>query len=182
MEDLISKILFRIGDDPSREGLVDTPKRVRKSWDFLFSGYSKKVSDVITTFKNEDEHSQIILISNIEFYSTCEHHMIPFFGKAHVAYIPDKLIIGASKPARILEIYARRLQNQERLGMQVVDALMKHIKPHAAACVLEAQHLCMMARGIEKQNSSLITSSLRGTFLQDSLARSELFQLIKLNK
>ncbi len=172
-------LLRDIGENPNREGLVNTPKRVGKMNDFLFSGYNKSISDVITVFRNTEKYSQIILVANIEFYSMCEHHMLPFYGKAHIAYIPKDCLIGVSKLARILEIFTRRLQIQERIGYQVVNALLNYLNPEAAACIIEAKHLCMMMRGIQKQNSIMITSELAGSFLNSVEARSELLQLIQ---
>jgi len=181
MKELVKSIISGIGDNPLRAGLEETPERVVRSWQYLFSGYSKNVGDVVKVFPrpNPESPGQIILLKDIEFYSTCEHHMLPFFGKAHVAYIPDTVVIGVSKLARIIEIFSRRLQIQERIGEQVTSSLMLYLKPKAAACVLDAIHLCMAARGVEKQNSRMITSSLKGTFLEDIRAREELMRLIQ---
>jgi len=180
MKNELIKILEFIGEDVTREGLIDTPSRVIKSWGKLYEGYSKKPEDVLTVF-SADGYDQIILLKDIELYSTCEHHMIPFFGKAHIAYLPDPKgkIVGISKLARLLEIYARRLQIQERLGEQVTMALMEHLQPLGAACIIEAQHLCMKARGVEKQNSIMVTSSMKGVFMNNPSAKQELLQLIK---
>lgn len=171
-------MLSAINENPNREGLVDTPKRVIKSWQEIYSGYSKDPKDVLTVFES-DGYDQIVLLKDIEMYSMCEHHMLPFFGKAHVAYIPDGKVIGISKLARLVDIYARRLQIQERIGEQVTNALMEHLKPKAAACIIEAQHLCMLMRGVNKQNSVMVTSSLRGVFLTDPAAKNELMNLIR---
>ncbi|MFA5652426.1 MAG: GTP cyclohydrolase I FolE [Candidatus Paceibacterota bacterium] len=178
-QNIIRQLQF-IGEDVTREGLIDTPSRVIKSWKKLYEGYSKKPEDVLTTF-SADGYDQIILLKDIELYSTCEHHMIPFFGKAHIAYLPDPKgkIVGISKLARLLEIYARRLQIQERLGEQITLALMEHLQPLGAACIIEAQHLCMKARGVEKQNSIMVTSSMKGVFMDNPSAKQELLQLIK---
>lgn len=175
---LIRQILHEIGEDPDREGLQDTPKRVVKSWKELFGGYGKDPKDLLTVFE-AGTYDQIVLLRDIELYSTCEHHMLPFWGKAHVAYIPSKKVIGISKLARLADMYARRLQIQERIGEQVTDALMKHLNPKGAACIIEAKHMCMCARGVGKQNSTMTTSSLRGAFLDEYEARAELFSLIK---
>jgi GTP cyclohydrolase I len=176
-EMLIRKLIRQIGDDPDREGLSLTPKRVMKSWETLFGGYGQNPQDFMTTFK--EPCSEIVLIKDIEFYSTCEHHMLPFIGKAHIAYIPtNDTVIGASKLIRLLEIYTRRLQIQERIGEQVTEALMEHLKPSGAACILEAQHLCMSARGIQKQSSLMVTSSLKGVFMDKLPARNELMTLV----
>lgn len=165
-----------IGDDPLREGLLKTPERVVRSWDELFIGYSKSPADILTTFAG-DGYDQIVLLKDIELYSMCEHHMLPFFGCAHVAYIPDERVIGISKLARLVDIYARRLQIQERIGEQVTDALMKFLKPKAAACIIEATHMCMLARGVGKQNSVMVTSSIKGNF-RNPETKSELMQMI----
>ena len=177
-ERIIYNLLLAIGEDPEREGLKDTPKRIVKSWEELYSGYNKNPKDLLTVF-NAGTYDQIILLKDIEFYSTCEHHMLSFSGKAHVAYLPNKKIIGISKLARLVDIYARRLQIQERIGEQVTTALMKYLKPKGAACVLEAGHLCMKCRGANKQNSIMVTSSLKGVFKEDMKAREELLRLIK---
>jgi len=177
----IIEILNYIGEDINREGLLETPKRVVNSWKELYSGYEKDPKKLLKTF-NSDGYDQIVLLRDIEFYSTCEHHMLPFFGKAHIAYIPNKRVIGISKLARLLDIYARRLQIQERLGQQVIAVLMSELKATGAACIIEATHFCMRSRGIQKQNSIMTTSSLAGVFLEDSTkglaARNELMRLI----
>ncbi len=177
--DNITRIIQYIGDNPNREGLLNTPNRVAKSWNELFSGYCKESKDVITDF-NSNGYDEIILCKDIEFYSTCEHHMLPFTGTAHIAYIPGEKIIGASKMPRLLEIYARRLQIQENLCTQVADSLMNEIGAKAAACIIEAKHLCMSCRGVNKQHSSLVTSCMRGLFLERPSARVELMQLIEM--
>jgi GTP cyclohydrolase I len=172
----VQRILEQIGEDPSREGLRETPERVVRSWKELFAGYSQ---DPVALFKTFEEGAcdEMVLLKDIEFYSTCEHHMLPFYGKAHVAFIPDGRVIGVSKLARLLDVFARRLQIQERIGTQVTDILMEHLKPKGAACILEAQHFCMTSRGVQKQNSVMVTSSLRGAFIKDSSARAELMGL-----
>lgn len=171
--------LAYIGEDPNREGLQQTPKRVLKSWGELYAGYKQDPADIFTVFESEG-YDQIILLKGVEMYSTCEHHMITFSGKAHIAYIPNEKIVGISKLARLLDIYAKRLQIQERIGKQVTDALERYLKPKGSACIIEAKHLCMCARGVEKQNSIMLTSSLTGVFLNDASAKSELLTLIKL--
>ena len=183
IENLIYDLLGEIGEDRERQGLKETPTRVRKAYlNELFIGYSQNPADVFKTFDSET-YDQMVLLKDIEFYSTCEHHMLPFFGKAHIAYIPDKKIIGISKLARLLEVFSRRLQIQERIGEQVTSALMEYLQPIGAACIIEAAHLCMRMRGIGKQNSVMVTSSLKGNFLQKSgsgyAAREELMRLIK---
>lgn len=177
-EDAVIRMIQAIGEDGKREGLKETPARVSKSYEHLFSGYKKDPQEEITTFDNEGVN-QLILLKDIEFYSMCEHHMLPFIGKAHIAYIPDKKIIGISKLARILEIYSRRLQIQERIGMEVTTALMNLLTPKGAACIIEADHLCMRMRGVEKQNSKMVTSSLKGDFMDDNRTRQELMELIR---
>lgn len=175
---IITHQLEYIGENPDREGLLDTPKRIVKMWDEIYSGYQKHPQDILTVF-DADGYDQIILLKNIEMYSTCEHHMVPFFGKAHVAYIPNTKVIGISKLARLVDIYAKRLQIQERIGMQVTQALMEYLQPKGAACIIEACHLCMRMRGVSKQESIMVTSSLKGVFLDKPEARAELMQLIK---
>lgn len=179
----VRMILKHIGENPDRDGLLDTPARVVRSWQELYSGYSKDPKDILKVFQLEDgeAYDQIILLKGIEVYSMCEHHMLPFIGKAHVAYIPGDSgkVVGISKLARILEIYSRRLQIQERLGQQVVNALVSNLNPKAAACVISAKHLCMCARGVGKQHSEMVTSALAGAFLENAQARAELMQLIE---
>jgi len=167
-----------IGEDINREGLIDTPKRIVKMWGEIYAGYKKNPADLFTTFKT-DGYDQIVLLKNIELYSMCEHHNLPFFGKAHVAYIPGNRVVGISKLARLLDIYARRMQIQERIGEQVTNDLMNYLEPRGAACIIEATHMCMRMRGVGKQESTMVTSSLKGVFLSDASARSELMQLIK---
>jgi len=175
----IREILEYIGDDPEREGLQETPDRIVRSWDKLFGGYKRSPEDILTTF-DANGCDELVLLDNIEMYSMCEHHKLPFFGKAHVAYIPDGRVIGVSKLARLLEIYSRRLQIQERIGIQVTNALMEYLQPKAAACIIEARHLCMCARGVQKQNSTMKTSSMEGAFFDKPAAREELLNLIEL--
>lgn len=167
-----------IGEDPDREGLQDTPIRIVNSWKELFKGYKQDPNDILTTF-DKGTYDQIVILKDIELYSMCEHHMIPFFGKAHVAYMPHDKVVGISKLARLVDIFARRLQIQERLGEQVTIALMEILNPLGAACIIEATHMCMRMRGVSKQNSVMVTSSMKGVFLQDASARAELMQLLK---
>ncbi len=160
--------------------MKETPEIVIKSYEKLFGGYAhdlNTIKDLIKVF--ESDCKEMVLLKNIEFYSTCEHHMLPFFGKAHIAYIPNKTVIGISKLARILEVFSRRLQIQEQIGTQVTDALQKLIDPIGAACLLEAQHFCMTSRGVEKQNSIMVTSNLTGSFLTEPMVREEFFNMIK---
>lgn len=176
---LVYGMLGQIGEDPQREGLVDTPKRVVKSWNELFAGYKMDAGKVLGTVFNEQGSNELVICKDIEFFSTCEHHMLPFFGRAHVGYIPaEGKIVGLSKLARVVEVYSRRLQNQERITKQVADAIMTHLKPVGAAVVIEAEHFCMRARGVNKQNSKMVTSCMLGVFMDDKSARTEFLRLI----
>ena len=176
-EDLVAEMIRRLGEDPEREGMLKTPSRVAKSLSFLTKGYSETPDDIIGDALFEDCHRNMVLVKDIEVYSLCEHHMLPFFGKAHVAYIPDGRILGISKLARLVEVYARRFQVQERLTEQVAEAIWDTAKPLGVAVVVEAYHLCMMMRGVQKQNSKTITSAMRGTFLDDPRTRDEFLRL-----
>lgn len=179
MQEEIRKILEYLWEDITREGLVNTPKRVEKAYWKLFEWYSQKPEDIMTVFENESEWiDQIVWLNDIEFYSFCEHHMLPFFGKASVYYIPGEKICGISKLARIVNIFARRLQNQERLTKQIADTIEEILKPKAVAVILEGKHFCMIARWVEKQNSIMKTSDLRWLFRDNWPARAELFNLI----
>ena len=162
-EHTVAKIIEHLGDNPLREGIIDTPKRVVKSWKTLYGGYNQKPQDVLKTTFNVD-YDEMIISKDIEFYSTCEHHMLPFFGKAHIAYIPRANVVGLSKLARLLEIYARRMQIQERLTNQIADGMMQVMNPLGCGVVIEAKHFCMVCRGVQKKNSTMITSALRGIF------------------
>ncbi len=177
-ENLVTRMLEYIGEDPSREGLRETPKRVLKAWEHWFSGYKKNPADIMKVF-HDDTSQEMVMLKDIQMYSTCEHHLAPFIGKAHIAYVPNGKILGASKLARLLDIYARRLQIQERIAQQVVDALEEHLQPLGAACYIEAQHLCISSRGVEKQGSTFVTSALSGCFQTNPAARAELFAMIK---
>ncbi len=179
MEDEIKKILTFIGEDPEREGLLKTPKRVTKSYEFLTSGYKADISKIINGAIFKENTQSMILVRNIEIYSLCEHHLLPFFGKAHVAYIPNGRIIGISKIPRVVDVYARRLQVQERLTDQIAQAIYKILDPLGVGVVIKAKHLCMMMRGVEKQNSELFTSSMLGTFQSNSTTRNEFLDLIR---
>ncbi|HEU4997234.1 MAG TPA: GTP cyclohydrolase I FolE [Gemmatimonadaceae bacterium] len=178
LEALVKRQLELIGEDPSRDGLRDTPKRVARSLRWLTGGYRTCVEDVVGTgiFKAEG-HRNMVMVRDIELYSLCEHHMLPFFGKAHVAYIPNGHLLGLSKVARIVDVYARRLQVQERLTEEIAGALERVLKPTGVGVVVEAYHLCMMMRGVEKQNSRTITSALRGEFRDDPKTREEFLAL-----
>lgn len=174
----IFEILKYIGEDPERDGLKDTPNRVVKSYSELFSGYGKDPKELFTTFQ-DDKYDQMVILKDIELYSMCEHHMLPFYGKAHVAYIPyGGKVIGISKLARLVDLFARRLQIQERIGNQVTAALDEFLAPEGAACVIEASHMCMQMRGVGKQHSVMTTSSLTGVFKKDPAVRQEFMNLI----
>ena len=175
---LISLILKEIGEDTKREGLQGTPARVVRSWNELYSGYKQDPMDLLTTFE-PGTYDQIVLCKDIELFSMCEHHMLPFFGVAHVAYIPKEKVIGISKLARLVDIYARRLQIQERIGEEVTTFLMEHLQPKGAACIIEAVHMCMRMRGVGKQHSKMVTSSMKGEFLTDTTFESKLLMMIK---
>ncbi len=177
----VDTLLRYIGENPEREGLIETPERVIKSYDEIFGGYKMEPSRILKTFRDGSESvDEMVIQRNIHFFSMCEHHMIPFFGVAHVAYVPEKEIVGLSKLARLVEVYARRLQVQERMTTQITQALMTHLKPKGAACVIQATHLCMVQRGIKKHQSDTITSSLEGVF-RSGKTRSEYLNLIGLN-
>uniref|UniRef100_A0A6M3XPD7 GTP cyclohydrolase I n=1 Tax=viral metagenome TaxID=1070528 RepID=A0A6M3XPD7_9ZZZZ len=184
IQENVTRIIEYLGEDPTREGLKGTPLRVVASWKQLFGGYTQNPKDLFKTFAAQG-YDQMVLLRDIEFHSTCEHHMLPFSGKAHVAYIPSKggRVLGVSKLARLVDVFARRLQIQERIGDQVTAAIMENLNPLGAACILEAKHLCMVCRGVQKQNSVMMTSSLKGLFLEDSdngrAARAELMGLVK---
>ncbi len=160
----IYEMIRLIGDNPAREGVAQTPNRVVKSWETIYGGYRQKAKDVLTAQFNSENYDEMVVLKNIEFFSTCEHHMLPFFGKAHVAYIPNGSIVGISKLARLVEVFARRLQIQERLTTQIADSLMDIIMPVGCGVVMEAKHFCMVSRGVNKQNSIMETSTLRGVF------------------
>lgn len=178
MNDLYKDLLTRIGEDPDREGLLDTPERAAKAMEFLTQGYRKNLEDVINdaVFTVDDNH--MIIVRDIELYSLCEHHMLPFFGKCHIGYIPEGKVLGVSKLARIVDLFARRLQIQERLTNQVASSIMDTIAPEGVGVVIEAQHLCMMMRGVEKQNSCMVTSAMLGSFRREPSTRNEFLKLI----
>jgi GTP cyclohydrolase I len=176
-ENILRRQLELIGEDPSREGLLKTPDRVAKSLTWLTRGYQMDVHDVVGDAVFQEAHNSMVMVRDIELYSMCEHHMLPFFGKAHIAYIPDGRIVGLSKLPRIVEIFSRRLQVQERLTEQVATAIEEVLQPIGVGVVIEAYHLCMMMRGVEKQNSKTITSALRGSFRDDAMTRDEFLRL-----
>lgn len=175
----IKSVLTEIGEDPQREGLIKTPERVAKSMSFLTNGYKENPSEILTSAMFAESYSQMVLVKDIELYSLCEHHMLPFFGKAHIAYIPDGHIVGLSKIPRIVDVFSRRLQVQERLTDEIKDCLQGTLNPKGVAVVIEAQHLCMQMRGVQKQHSSTTTSAFSGLFMSDEKTRSEFMKLIK---
>ncbi|WP_425148498.1 GTP cyclohydrolase I FolE [Deinococcus sp.] len=177
--DLTHDWLHRIGEDPQREGLLKTPQRVEKAWRFLTSGYRQTLHEVAGDAVFAAEGSEMVVVKDIEFYSMCEHHMLPFFGRAHIGYIPNGKILGLSKFARITDLYARRLQVQERLTTQIAEAVQELLDPVGVAVVLEGVHLCMAMRGVEKQNSSTSTSAMRGLFKEDARTRAEFMSAVQ---
>lgn len=181
MEALIRELLVRLGEDPTRQGLVRTPERVERSLQWLTRGHALSVADALGDALFDEDHHNMVIVKDIEMYSLCEHHMLPFFGKVHVAYIPNGRIVGLSKVPRIVEVFARRLQVQERLTSQIANALNEVLEPQGVGVVIEAHHLCMMMRGVEKQNSKTITSAMTGVFLDDLRTREEFLRLISGN-
>ena len=179
MQDIIRALLSALGEDPSREGLLDTPKRVESALGFLTSGYTDDVDAMLNNALFTVDYSEMVIVKDIDFYSLCEHHMLPFFGKCHVAYIPNGKVVGLSKIPRLVDIFARRLQVQERLTNQIANTLLEKIRPLGVAVVTEATHLCMAMRGVEKQNSVAVTSAMLGTFRSDARTRAEFLNLIK---
>ena len=179
LEKAFGEILDAVGEDRQREGLRKTPERAAKAYEFLTNGYRQNLDEIVNQAIFHSDASEIVLVKDIELYSMCEHHLLPFIGKAHVAYIPNGKVIGLSKIARIVDVFARRLQIQEQLTMQIADALMSALHPNGVAVVIEAKHLCMMMRGVEKQNSVMTTSCLLGSFKEDARTRSEFLALIK---
>jgi len=174
----VRDMLLQLGEDPAREGLARTPLRVAKAMDYLTSGYTASLDQVVNNAIFESDADEMVLVKDIEFYSLCEHHMLPFFGRAHVAYLPDGRVIGLSKVARLVDLFSRRLQIQERLTNQIADAIMDVLDPHGVAVVMEGSHFCMMMRGVQKQGSSMVTSSMRGGFKTNQSTRSEFMELI----
>ena len=177
--DAVYTLLSYLEKDPEREGLLDTPKRVIDSWEEIFSGYSMDASEILSSTFNGEGYDGIVLLRDIEFHSTCEHHLQPFNGRAHVAYIPVERIVGISKLSRIVDLHARRLQNQERITKGIADDLETHLSPLGCAIIIEASHGCMRCRGVKQQNAIMTTSAMRGVFFEKPEARQELFQLIK---
>ncbi len=179
MQDLIARVLRHLGEDPEREGLRDTPKRVEKSLRFLTSGYQADIDEVINNALFSVDYSEMVIVKDIDFYSLCEHHLLPFFGKCHIAYIPQKRVIGLSKIPRLVDVFSRRLQVQERLTHQIAQVIEEKVAPLGVAVVMEGTHLCMAMRGIEKQNSFAVTSAMLGAFRENARTRSEFLELIR---
>jgi GTP cyclohydrolase I len=177
LPEIVRELLERLGEDPARNGLLRTPERVDKSLRWLTRGYHMSADAVIGDAMFEEEHNSMVMVKDIEMYSMCEHHMLPFFGKVHVAYIPNGRIVGLSKVARVVDVFARRLQVQERLTDQIAEAIAATLEPQGVGVIVEAYHLCMMMRGVEKQNSKTITSAMRGVFLDDLKTREEFLRL-----
>lgn len=177
---IVEELLYEIGENPKREGLLSTPKRVAKAYEFLTAGYDKDIEEVLNNAIFNEKYDEMVLVKDIDFYSMCEHHILPFYGKVHVAYIPNGKIVGLSKIPRIVDVFARRLQVQERMTQQIADTIDKYLSPRGVAVVSEARHMCMMMRGVEKQNSSATSSAVHGLFKDDARTRDEFFNLIKL--
>jgi GTP cyclohydrolase I len=178
-QELYRELLVRIGEDPTRDGLVDTPERVEKSMAFLTRGYTQNAAAVIQDALFDVDYDEMVIVKDIEFFSLCEHHLLPFFGKAHIAYLPKGKVIGLSKIPRVVDVFARRLQVQERLTTEIADAISDAVNPQGVAVILEAQHLCMMMRGVEKQHSATVTSAMRGVFKTQLQTRNEFLSLVR---
>ena len=179
MQEIIRQLLSKIGEDPSREGLLATPRRVERAMTFLTSGYQADVDAIINDALFTVDYNEMVIVKDIDFYSLCEHHLLPFFGKCHVAYIPNGRVVGLSKIPRLVDVYARRLQVQERLTNQIAATILEKVTPLGVAVVVEAQHLCMSMRGVEKQNSVAVTSAMLGAFRNDARTRAEFLELLK---
>jgi GTP cyclohydrolase I len=170
---LIRELLVEIGEDPNREGLVSTPKRVAETWRYFTQGYSQDAGVLLAGALVEDRHDGMVLVKDVDFYSMCEHHLVPFFGNCHIAYVPNKKIVGLSKIARVVDVFSRRLQVQERMTNQIADALVEHLEPKGVAVLVEARHLCMTMRGVERHNAVVTTSTMLGRFEKDEALRAE---------
>ena len=179
MQEAIRKLLYDLGEDPTREGLLDTPKRVEKAYRFLTSGYQANIDQVLNNALFTVDYSEMVIVKDMDFYSLCEHHLLPFFGKCHVAYIPSTKVIGLSKIPRLVDVFARRLQVQERLTTQIAHTLNEVLQPRGLAVVVEALHMCMLMRGVEKQNSKAVTSAMLGAFRENAETRAEFMELIR---
>jgi GTP cyclohydrolase IA len=178
-QELYRELLVRIGEDPTRDGLIDTPERMEKSMAFLTRGYAMDVKTVLHEALFEVDYDEMVIVKDVEFFSMCEHHLLPFFGKAHIAYVPQGKVIGLSKIPRVVDVFARRLQVQERLTTEIADAIQEAIDPQGVAVIMEAQHLCMMMRGVEKQHSETVTSAMRGVFKTQLQTRNEFLSLVR---
>ena len=179
MQEVIRQLLSELGEDPTREGLVATPRRVERALKFLTSGYEADVDAIINDALFTVDYNEMVIVKDIDFYSLCEHHLLPFFGKCHVAYLPNGRVVGLSKIPRLVDVFARRLQVQERLTNQIAATILEKVKPLGVAVVVEAQHLCMSMRGVEKQNSVAVTSAMLGAFRNDARTRAEFLELVK---
>jgi GTP cyclohydrolase I len=179
MQEIIRQLLADLGENPAREGLIDTPKRVEKALRFLTSGYTADIDTVLNNALFTVDYNEMVIVKDIDFYSMCEHHLLPFFGRCHIAYIPQGRVIGLSKVPRIVDVFARRLQIQERMTSEIAETILHKIEPLGVAVVLEATHLCMAMRGVEKQNSFAITSAMLGVFQHDARTRAEFLELIR---
>ena len=177
-ENAVKSMMLHVGEDPAREGLLETPSRVRKAYEFIYSGYNEDPKEILSSALFTSSNDEMVLIKDIEFYSTCEHHLLPIIGRVHVAYIPDGKVVGLSKIPRVVNVFARRMQIQEQLTEQIADAIMDAIAPKGVAVVVAARHMCMEMRGVEKINSTTTSSALRGLFKKDEKTRSEFFSLI----
>jgi len=180
-QELYRELLVRVGEDPTRDGLLDTPERIEKSMAFLTRGYTMDVNTVLHDALFDVDYDEMVIVKDVEFFSMCEHHMLPFFGKAHIAYVPNGKVIGLSKIPRLVDVFARRLQVQERLTTEIADAITEAINPQGVGVILEAQHLCMMMRGVEKQHSATVTSAMRGVFKTQLQTRNEFLSLVRRN-
>ena len=178
LEEAVKTILTLIGENPKREGLIQTPRRVAKAWEYLTSGHKQDVKKILNGAVFKEKYDEMVIVKDIDFFSMCEHHLLPFYGKAHIAYIPTGKIVGLSKIPRLVEVFSRRLQVQERMTQQIADTLFKTLEPDGVAVVIEARHLCMMMRGVEKQNSVATTSAMLGSFRDDERTRNEFLKLI----
>ncbi|WP_294883421.1 MULTISPECIES: GTP cyclohydrolase I FolE [unclassified Sulfurimonas] len=177
-EDAVKTMMFHVGEDPNREGLLKTPQRVKKAYEFIFGGYKEDPREILRSALFTSSNDEMVLLKDIEFYSTCEHHLLPIIGRVHVAYIPNGKVVGLSKIPRVVNVFARRMQIQEQLTEQIADAIMDTIQPKGVAVVIQARHMCMEMRGVEKINSTTTSSALRGLFKKDEKTRSEFFSLI----
>ena len=182
LEDLVKQTLIEIGEDPDREGLIKTPERVARSLKYLTRGYTQDINKVINGAIFTQDCDDMVIVKDIEFYSLCEHHMLPFFGKCHIGYIPKGKVFGVSKLARLVDVFARRLQIQERMTQQIAQQIFEIIEPEGVGVILEAEHLCMKMRGVEKQNSKMVTSSMLGSFRKETATRMEFLSLVNANR